>query len=41
MALLVQKMGHFMKKRGYGVRKRRDYRRLKRYYATIARAPIK
>jgi hypothetical protein len=25
MALLVQKMGRFMKKRGYGARKRRDH----------------
>jgi hypothetical protein len=25
MALLVQKMGRFMKKRGYGARKRRDF----------------
>jgi hypothetical protein len=29
MALLVQKMGRFMKKRGYGARKRRDFMKAK------------
>ena len=42
MALLVCKMGKFMKKKGYGARKRRDHTKSKEYVkdAIIARAPI-
>ena len=31
MTLLVRKMGKFMKKKGYGARKRRDYTKNKEY----------
>jgi hypothetical protein len=39
MTLLVQKMGHFMKKRGYSVRKRRDYIKAKEMLCYNCKSP--
>jgi hypothetical protein len=39
MTLLVQKMGRFMKKRGYGVRKRRDYMKAKEMLCYNCKSP--
>jgi hypothetical protein len=39
MTLLVQKMGRFMKKRGYGARKRRDYMKAKEMLCYNCKSP--
>jgi hypothetical protein len=39
MALLVQKMGQFMKKRGYGARKRRDFMKTKEVFCYNCNSP--